>query len=512
MARDLTASSFIFHGALITPQDPYVIKYLPHALICIEDGIIQWIEEDIPTDAHVEAVLSARGLQKLNLVKLQRGEFLLPGFVDTHTHAPQFPNLGRGGQYELLDWLANLTFPTESKFGDAVYAKKVYASVVRRLLACGTTTCCYFSSTHLVGTKVLIDVVHASGQRAFIGNCNMDRNAPASYLDRTHTDSLANSRCMISYVNSFKSVLLRPILTPRFALSCTDDLLSGLGKLAAEAPATPHPARLPIQTHISENTAEILVTASLFPAHASYAAVYDDFGLLGPTTILAHGCHLSDTEIALVKKAGAGISHCPTSNFNLSSGVARVGEWLDEGVKVGLGTDVSGGYSASMLTAIQHASLASKVVTMQAALPRGTAAAGANSRPPSPSSTTTTAAQTRLANRPLPTATLLHMATLGGAALCNLESRIGSFAPGKDFDALLVSLLPETANPNVWWEDGGGGGDGERQGWGAGEHDGVEDLEASLEKFLFCGDDRNISAVFVRGSLVGGQTFPPGVL
>ncbi|KAF8512995.1 hypothetical protein JB92DRAFT_2722092 [Gautieria morchelliformis] len=103
---------------------------------------------------------------------------------------------------------------------------------------------------------------------------------------------------MISYVNSLNSVLLRPILTPRFALSCMDDLLSGLGKLATQAPATPHPARLPIQTHISENTAEILLTALLFPAHASYAAVYDDFGLLGPTTILAHGCHLSDTELA----------------------------------------------------------------------------------------------------------------------------------------------------------------------------------------------------------------------
>ncbi|KAF8493526.1 hypothetical protein JB92DRAFT_3234434 [Gautieria morchelliformis] len=135
---------------------------------------------------------------------------------------------------------------------------------------------------------------------------------------------------MISYINSLNSVLLHPILTPRFALSCTDDLLSGLGKLAAEAPTTPHPARLPIQTHISENTAEILLTASLFPAHASYAAVYDDFGLLGPTTILAHRCHLSDTELALVKKVGTGISHC----FNLRSGVTRVGEWIDEGIKV----------------------------------------------------------------------------------------------------------------------------------------------------------------------------------
>lgn len=172
-------------------------------------------------------------------------------------------------------------------------------------------------------------------------HCNMDRNAPKSYLEPSHTDSLANVRNVISYISSLKSPLLHPILTPRFAISCTDDLLRDLGKLAAETPSpisplTPlqHPTRLPIQTHISENVSEILMTASLFPSLPSYAAIYEHFGLLGPTTILAHGCCLTDEETALIKKAGAGISHCPTSNFNLTSGIARVGEWIDEGLKV----------------------------------------------------------------------------------------------------------------------------------------------------------------------------------
>jgi guanine deaminase len=173
----------------------------------------------------------------------------------------------------------------------------------------------------------------------------MDREAPESCLDRTPAESLHNSRYVISYINSLKSGLLRPILTPRFAISCTAELLSGLGDLAAETPSavsynsschppTPHSSRLPIQTHISENPSEVTLTKKLFPSHSSYAAVYDDFGLLGPTTILAHGCHLTPKEITLIKKSGAGISHCPTSNFYLSSGVARVGEWIDEGVKV----------------------------------------------------------------------------------------------------------------------------------------------------------------------------------
>ena len=178
-----------------------------------------------------------------------------------------------------------------------------------------------------------------------------------------------------------------------------------------------------------------------------------------------------------------------------------------------MGTDVSGGYSPSMLTAIQHASIASKVIAIQATPLPGSAET--NPIPPSPSSMTS-ASQTLLAmadsspppltNRPLPPVVLLHMATLGGAKLCNLETHTGSLAAGKAFDALLVNLSNEAGNPNVWWDDVEEGG-GERSPGKC-----VEDLEASLEKFLFCGDDRNISGVFVQGRLVGGRKFAKGVL
>lgn len=151
-----------------------------------------------------------------------------------------------------------------------------------------------------------------------------------------------------------------------------------------------------------------------------------------------------------------------------------------------------------MLTAIRHASMASKVIAIQAGLPPGTAEANS---PTSPTATPVfvmadATASRPLANRPLPTATLLHMATLGGAELCNLETHTGSFSAGKAFDALLVNLLPETDNPNVWWDD---------------DDDDGSDLEALLEKFLFCGDDRNISAVFVQGMVVGGSSFRRGL-
>lgn len=161
----------------------------------------------------------------------------------------------------------------------------------------------------------------------------MDRNAPDFYLNGIDCSrSLEEARETIRYIKSLNNPLVQPIVTPRFAISCTEKLLRGLGDLAGEDPAHP----LHIQTHISENRAEIEFTAELFPNHSSYAQIYADTGLLRQTTILAHGCYLTPGELDLIKKADAGISHCPTSNFHLSSGVANVAEWLNMGIKVGL--------------------------------------------------------------------------------------------------------------------------------------------------------------------------------
>jgi len=161
----------------------------------------------------------------------------------------------------------------------------------------------------------------------------MDRHVPDSYLNGlTHEDSISHAREMIVYTLSLKSSLVRPILTPRFAISCTSNLLKGLGDLATEFPD--HAPRLPVQTHISENRSEVKFTSALFPEHETYTDIYDNHGLLGPATILAHGCYLTPKELELIKESGAGVSHCPTSNFHLNSGIAKVGEWIDAGVKV----------------------------------------------------------------------------------------------------------------------------------------------------------------------------------
>lgn len=176
-----------------------------------------------------------------------------------------------------------------------------------------------------------------------IQKCNMDRNCPDYYIEPSHEESLAATEALIEFIRSLPPPMdffetatspftldhtVQPILTPRFAISTSPELLTALGNLAKSDPT------LHIQTHISENLNEVAFTKELFPNSKTYAGVYDDFGLLRNNTILAHAVHLEDAEMELIKDRNAGISHCPTSNFNLSSGVAKVGEYLDRGIKV----------------------------------------------------------------------------------------------------------------------------------------------------------------------------------
>ncbi|EMD38285.1 hypothetical protein CERSUDRAFT_113456 [Gelatoporia subvermispora B] len=503
-------SSTVFYGAVISPTSLTTYLALPHALLSVSTaGEIEWLEHDVPA-SQLQDVLARHGiLSDVDLVEIRKGEFLMPGFVDTHTHAPQVPNIGSGQQHELLDWLAEVTFPMEARFGDVEFARGAYLPIVKRFIDSGTTTCCYYGSLHLDSTKALADIVHASGQRAFVGKCNMNRNSPDYYVEPSAQDSMQATRDLISHIRALPpkhpqrsekpnaaDALVQPVLTPRFAISCTPELLTSLGELAASDRS------LAIQTHISENESEVVFTKSLFPPellrcaphpiHGSvtYAGVYEAYGLLRENTILAHAVHLEPKEVEIIKRTKAGVSHCPTSNFNLRSGCAKVGMLLDHGIKVGLGTDVSGGFSPSILTAVQHASICSKVVALESSA--DSSASGTD----------------KFASRQLPVATLLHLATLGGAQVCNLEKRIGSLEPGKAFDALVVSVRSDAGNPGIWGFD-------LDQDFGLDHVEGdrgrrkteKKELEAMLERFLFCGDDRNIRRVYVQGRSIGGKEF-----
>ncbi|KAF4603768.1 hypothetical protein EYR40_000940 [Pleurotus pulmonarius] len=475
----------IYYGAVVNPQTLKAYQALPRCLLAVSsEGTIDWLVDDVE-DSMVLEVMSQKGCVDAEVVPLREGEFLMPGFVDTHTHAPQVPNMGSGQQYELLDWLDNVTFPMEANFADVYFARETYSEVVRRIVNCGTTTCCYYGTLHVEATKILAEIIHAKGQRAYVGKCNMDRNSPDYYVEPSPEASVAGTQELISYIRTLSpspnttTPLVHPILTPRFAISCTSPLLQSLQSLAVADPS------LAIQTHISENPSEIAFTLTLFPDASSYAQVYDSFSLLRENTILAHAVHLRDDEKQLIKERKAGISHCPTSNFNLSSGVAPVGDLLDRGIKVGLGTDVSGGFSPSILTAVQHASIASKVIAMNARDTPDVVKDGV------------------FANHALTIPTLLYLATMGGAEVCCLDKQIGNFSVGKSFDALVVNVGKGNANPPAVW--------GVPNTTPKGDHtkpkSKKEELDGWLEKFLFCGDDRNIRRVYVQGRLIGGTAF-----
>ncbi|THU85654.1 guanine deaminase [Dendrothele bispora CBS 962.96] len=467
----------VYYGSLVTPKTLTSYDASLHALVAVNShGVIDWVVYDVQ-DSLVQTTLLEKGCPDAEVVELKDGQFMMPGFVDTHTHAPQLPNIGSGYQYELLEWLKQVTFPMEAKFSNVEFARKTYSSVVHRIINQGTTTCCYYGTLHLDATKELANIVHSLGQRAFVGKCNMDRNSETYYVEPSWQSSVTDTRALISHIQNLESgssgiPLVKPILTPRFAISCSDQLLSSLGELAKSNPS------LHIQTHISENLSEIQYTRDLFPKCKSYADVYDSFGLLRDNTVLAHAVHLSKEEIELVANRKAGISHCPTSNFNLNSGVAPIGKYLDRGIKVGLGTDVSGGYFPSILNSVRNASIASKIIAMQNR--------GQNDNQ---------GGRGGFANDQLSIATLLYLATLGGAEVCAIDQEVGSLVPGKSFDAIVADVRDTAGNPALWSID-------------AETHDltGKDALEGMLQRFLFCGDDRNISDVFVQGRRIGGKS------
>jgi len=350
----------------------------------------------------------------------------------------------------------------ESSLAELSKARRVYGRCIARTLSHGTTTAAYYATISVSATNLLADLCLAAGQRAFIGRCCMDTLSPDYYRDESPEASIAATMETIEHIKSIDPsyALVSPIITPRFAPSCSRKLLNGLGNLQKET-------NLPVQTHISENKNEIKLVREMFPESKNYTDVYDSHGLLGPKTILAHAVHLSDEERDVVKAREAKISHCPASNSAITSGAARVRWLLDAGIDVGLGTDMSGGYSPSILEAVRQALLVSRHVAM-----------GEEE-----------GEQTEKAK--LSVEEVLYLGTKGGAKVVGLEDKVGAFEVGMEWDAQLVGLDSVTE-------------DGELTGKEEGPVDifGWESWEDKIAKWVFNGDDRNTLAVWIKGRLV----------
>ncbi|ORX89716.1 guanine deaminase-like protein [Basidiobolus meristosporus CBS 931.73] len=449
-----STTSRLFFGKFVHNVDLENLEYIHDGVIVVsETGEILHVEKDV-TQEQLANLASQYSLTADQVTILEENQFFMPGFIDTHIHAPQYVFAGSGMNLQLLEWLETYTFPREAFFKSTEYAKKAYSDVVSQLIRNGTTTACYYGTIHVEACKILADTVDEMGQRAYIGKVNMDRNSPDYYIETTE-DSVEKTEEFIQFMleKSKKNPRVYPVITPRFVPSCTGDLMRKLGELARKYD-------VPVQSHLCENRGEIEWVQQLHPELPSYTAVYDHYGLLTDKTIMAHCVHLTEEECALIKKRNAGIAHCANSNFALRSGICNVRKLLEDKQKVGMGTDVAGGYTTSMLDAIRTAAIASAAVSFTEQDPNGN-----------------NYSQLKLAE-------LIYLATVGGAKVMGLEERIGNFMVGKQFDALLIDPSKPESNFRLYSHD---------------------DFYTTFEKFIHIGDDRNISRVYIDGRLVNSK-------
>ena len=369
-------------------------------------------------------------------------KIVMPGFVDAHIHFPQYRMLAAPGK-DLLDWLTRFTFPEESRYADPAYAAAAAEVFLSRLFQHGTTAALAFCSVHKACADALFSAAEQKGMALVTGKTMMDRNAIPAVQDDPETGARESEELYRAWHGRGR---LRYAVTPRFAITSSEAQLKAAGELLASLPGAL------MQTHLSESPGEIAFVKQLFPDARDYVDVYDRFGLLGGHSLFAHGIHLSERECARLSEAGASVIHCPTSNTFLGSGLMSMPHLRKAGrpVHIGVATDVGGGTSYSMLATLGEAY---KVQMLGGYKPSAVE--------------------------------LFAMATRGNAGRLRIAHETGAVEAGKYAD--LVVLDP-CATPVL----------ASRQ-----------EVSASLEDVLFSlmilGDDRAVSATYVRGRKVHGQ-------
>lgn len=363
-------------------------------------------------------------------------KIVIPGLVDLHVHAPQYPFRGLGMDLELIDWLNTHTFVEEAKYADMEYAEKAYDIFVEDLVSSATTRACIFGTIHTKATLLLMDKLEKAGMKAYVGKVNMDRNSPEYLCEESAEKSAEDTENWLQACQSFQHV--RPILTPRFTPSCTDELLQKLSGLQKKY-------HLPVQSHLSENLGEIEWVRELCPDTRCYGESYARYGLFGGScpTVMAHCVHSSEEEIELMRRQNVFIAHCPESNTNLASGVAPVKTYLARGIKTGLGTDIAAGSSLSIFQAMAMAIRCSKL-------------------------------RWRLYDQsvsPLTMEEAFCLATKGGG---EFFGKVGSFEPGYEFDAVVLD------DSSI-------------------KHPQKLDVKERLERLIYLAKDSHIAAKFIGG-------------
>jgi guanine deaminase len=369
---------------------------------------------------------------------------VFPGMVDLHMHAPQYAFRGMCMDLELMDWLNQYTFPEEEKYDNLEYAKEAYGMFVNALKNGATTRACIFATQHRYATELLMKLMEESGLSSYVGKVNMDREASEAL---TEDSADISAYTTFGWINAVKDQFqnTKPILTPRFIPCCTDKLMEELREIQMAY-------GIPVQSHLSESKGEIDFVKILRPDNPFYGDSYNEYDLFGKNddidtdvkTVMAHCVWSTDEEVQLMRKNGVFVAHCPASNMNLTSGIAPIRKYLDQGLNIGLGSDVAGGHSDSVFRAITDAIQVSKMYF-------------------------------RMVDescRPLIFSEAFYMATKGGGAFFG---NVGSFEQGYEFDAVVLDdrVLPHPQRLN---------------------------LAERMERAVYLGlDEKNITAKFVAG-------------
>lgn len=421
---------FIIKGNICYSKTKSELCIVENGYVICSNGISKGVYEELPNPPEYYSEYDFLDYS---------GQIIIPGLVDLHVHAPQYNFRGIGMDLELIDWLNTHTFKEEEKFKDLTYADESYDIFVKDMKNSATTRACIFGTIHSEATVLLMKKLEEAGISAFVGKVNMDRNSPEYLSEQSAQESIESTEEWLKQVEQFENV--KPILTPRFTPSCTDALMERLSEVQKKY-------HLPIQSHLSENLSEIEWVKELCPGTTCYGDSYDRYDLFGKEcpTIMAHCVYSGEKEIGMMKEQGVYVAHCPESNVNLSSGVASVRRYLDNDVKVGLGSDVAAGSSLSILKAMAMAIQCSKL-------------------------------RWRLLDNTLSAITIdeaFYMGTKGGG---EFFGKVGSFEKGYEFDAVVLNDASlETKK--------------------------VLSLRERVERIIYCADDRMISAKYVKGKQI----------
>lgn len=379
---------FAIRGQICYSENQKTIRTIEHGYVVCEDGKSIGVFETLPEEWS-------------GIPCHDYGDrLIIPGLIDLHVHAPQYPFRGLGMDQELIDWLNTHTFPEEEKYQDPEYAKKAYTIFLDDLLHSATTRACVFGTCHLDATLWLMEQMEAAGLAGYVGKVNMDRNSPEGLCEESAKASAEATENWILAAKNLSNV--RPILTPRFIPTCSDEVMERLSGLQKKYD-------LPMQSHLSENLSEIDWVKELQPKASCYGDAYRIHGLFGGDcpTIMAHCVYSGEEEIRMMKEQGVFIAHCPESNANLSSGIAPARKYMELGMQMGLGTDVAAGSSISLFRAMAMAIQCSKL-------------------------------RWRLVDQsqaPLTVEEVFYLATKGGGAFFE---KAGSLEEGYEFDAVVI--------------------------------------------------------------------------